>query len=59
MEKRFQSLIPWEMVRIGFRQLQVLEKRALYQEQVLLFSFVGGTHGTPAIYGHVAFVESL
>ncbi|MCG5643097.1 CHAP domain containing protein [Streptococcus pneumoniae] len=24
-----------------------------------IVSFVGGTHGTPAIYGHVAFVEKV
>ena len=59
MEKRFQLLIPWEMVRTGFRQLQVLEETGSTPRAGAIVSFVGGTHGTPAIYGHVAFVEKV
>ena len=60
MEKRFQSLNT-----MGNGQDWVATASSLGGENGstpragAIVSFVGGTHGTPAIYGHVAFVEKV
>ena len=49
MERRFQSLIPWEMVRTGLRQRSSLGGETGSTPRAgAIVSFVGGTHGTPA-----------